>query len=88
VHGDSQTSAIRNRCYRSQVVKELDRITRDIHVMGGRACIRGMRVTVGMVAGQIGAGHSIKDLLVDYPCLDREDVLQALRYTAGTCGTV
>ena len=59
-----------------------DRITQQPGVMGGRACIRGMRVTVGMVVGQIGAGRSIDDLLADYPYLEREDVLQALRYAA------
>ena len=41
-----------------------------------------MRVTVGMIVGQIGAGRSIEDLLTDYPYLEREDVLQALRYAA------
>lgn len=50
--------------------------------MAGRACVRGMRVTVGMIVGQIGAGRSIEDLLTDYPYLEREDVLQALRYAA------
>jgi uncharacterized protein (DUF433 family) len=60
----------------------LDRITLDPAVMGGRACVRGLRVTVGMVVGQIGAGQSIEELLADYPYLEREDVLQALRYAA------
>jgi len=50
--------------------------------MGGRACIRGMRVTVGMVVGQIGAGHSVDNILASYPYLEREDILQALRYAA------
>jgi uncharacterized protein (DUF433 family) len=50
--------------------------------MGGKACVRGMRVTVGMIVGQIGAGRSIEDLLIDYPYLEREDILQALRYAA------
>ena len=50
--------------------------------MGGKACICGMRVTVGMIVGQIGAGRSIEEILADYPYLDREDVLQALRYAA------
>ncbi len=59
-----------------------DRITRDPGVMGGRACIPGVRVTVGMIVGQIGAGVSIDELLADYPYLTREDVLQALRYAA------
>ena len=60
----------------------LDRITRDPAVMGGRPCIRGMRVTVGMIVGQIGSGVTIDGLLSDYPYLEREDVLQALRYAA------
>jgi len=41
-----------------------------------------MRVTVGMVVRQVGAGHSIDEILADYPYLEREDVLQALRYAA------
>jgi uncharacterized protein (DUF433 family) len=63
-------------------VTDLDRITQNPLVMGGKACIRGMRVTVGMIVGQIGAGHSIEQLLADYPYLEREDILQALRYAA------
>jgi uncharacterized protein (DUF433 family) len=63
-------------------VEQLDRITQRPDVMGGKACIRGMRVTVGMVVGQVGAGRSIDDILVDYPYLDREDIMQALRYAA------
>jgi uncharacterized protein (DUF433 family) len=63
-------------------VEQLDRITQDPQVMGGRACIRGVRVTVGMIVGQIGAGRTIDDLLSDYPYLEREDILQALRYAA------
>ncbi|CAN5683687.1 hypothetical protein BH10PSE6_BH10PSE6_26050 [soil metagenome] len=61
---------------------ELDRITQDSGVMAGRPCIRRMRVTVGMVVGQVAAGHSIDKVLADYPYLEREDVLQALRYAA------
>jgi uncharacterized protein (DUF433 family) len=61
---------------------DLDRITQNPLIMGGKACIRGMRVTVGMVVGQIGAGRSIDELLADFPYLEREDILQALRYAA------
>ncbi len=61
---------------------KLDRITQDAAVMGGKACIRGMRVRVGMIVGQIGAGHTIEEILADYPYLEREDILQALRYAA------
>jgi uncharacterized protein (DUF433 family) len=50
--------------------------------MGGKPCIRDMRVTVGMIVGQIGAGLSIGGLLSDYPYLEREDVLEAIRYAA------
>ena len=59
-----------------------DRITHESAVMGGKPCIRGMRVTVGMIVGQIGAGHTIEELLAEYPYLEREDILQALRYAA------
>jgi uncharacterized protein (DUF433 family) len=58
------------------------RITQDPAVMGGKPCIRGMRVTVGMIVGQIGAGRTINELLSDYPYLGRDDVLEALRYAA------
>ena len=61
---------------------QFDRITQDAGVLGGKPCIRGMRVTVGMIVGQIGAGHAIEELLVEYPYLEREDILQALRYAA------
>ncbi|MGH8220425.1 MAG: DUF433 domain-containing protein [Steroidobacteraceae bacterium] len=60
----------------------MDRITQDAQIMGGKPCIRGMRVTAGMIVGQIGAGHNIDELLTDYPYLEREDILQALRYAA------
>jgi uncharacterized protein (DUF433 family) len=65
-----------------EVAMTFERITRNPAVMGGKACIRGMRVTVGMIVGQIGAGVSIDELLADYPYLDREDVLEALRYAS------
>ncbi|MCW5258655.1 DUF433 domain-containing protein [Verminephrobacter aporrectodeae subsp. tuberculatae] len=60
----------------------LNRITQQPEVMGGKACIRGMRVTVGMVVGQIGAGRSVDEILTDFPYLERDDVMQALRYAA------
>ena len=62
--------------------ENLDRITQNPAVMGGKPCIRGMRVTVGMIVGQIGSGLSIEELLSDYPYLEREDIMQALRYAA------
>jgi uncharacterized protein (DUF433 family) len=61
---------------------QLDRITQQPELMGGKACVRGLRVTVGMIVSQIGTGHSIDDVLDDYPYLEREDILQALRCAA------
>ena len=58
---------------------EFFRITRNPDVMGGRACIRGMRVTVGMILGNLGEGVMIEELLAAYPYLEREDVLEAIR---------
>lgn len=58
------------------------RISQSPAVMGGKPCIRGLRVTVGMIVGQLGGGRTIEQLLVDYPYLDREDILEAVRYAA------
>ncbi len=63
-------------------MEQLDRITMRPDQMGGRPCIRDMRVTVGMIVGQMAAGQSIDELLGDYPYLEREDISQALRYAA------
>jgi uncharacterized protein (DUF433 family) len=63
-------------------VDNFARITQNPTVMGGKPCIRGMRVTVGMIVAQIGAGLSIDQLLADYPYLERDDVYEALRYAA------
>jgi uncharacterized protein (DUF433 family) len=61
---------------------DFDRVTMSPGMMGGKPCIRDMRVTVGAIVGQIGAGRTIDEILGDYPYLVREDVLQALRYAA------
>ncbi len=61
---------------------QFDRITQQPDIMGGKACVRNMRVTVGMIVGQIGTGLSIENILVGYPYLEREDIMQALRYAA------
>ncbi len=58
------------------------RITVNPEIMRGKACIRGMRVTVGMILGQLGAGVTIDELLDDYPYLEREDILESLRYAS------
>lgn len=50
--------------------------------MGGRPCIRGLRVTVGTIVGLLATGHSIEQVLHHYPYIEREDVLAALSYAA------
>lgn len=58
------------------------RITRDPLVMGGKACIRGLRVTVGMVVSLVASGRTIEEIVSAYPYLEPEDVREALRYAA------
>ena len=59
-----------------------ERITVNPAQMGGLPCIRGLRVTVSAVVGQLGAGHTIDEILADYPYLERDDVYAALEYAA------
>jgi uncharacterized protein (DUF433 family) len=61
-------------------MSQFPRITRNPKVMMGKACIRGMRITVEMILGQIADGVTIDELLEDYPILQREDITEALRY--------
>lgn len=63
-------------------MEPLTRITVDPQVMGGKPCIRGMRVTVGTIVGLIACGKMVQDVLTEYPHLEREDVLEALSYAA------
>ncbi len=60
----------------------LTRITLNPEVMGGKPCIRGMRVTVGTIVGLIASGKTVDEVLADYPYLEREDILEALTYAA------
>jgi uncharacterized protein (DUF433 family) len=59
-----------------------DRITFDPQIMGGRACIRGMRIPVSVIVGQIAHGADFEEVLSGYPALERADVQQALEYAA------
>jgi len=59
-----------------------DRITFDPKIMGGRACIRGMRIPVSVIIGQIAHGATLDEVLADYPDLEPVDVQQALEYAA------
>lgn len=63
-------------------MKRLTRITFNPEIMGGKPCIRGMRVTVGMIVGMIAAGHSRKEILELYPYLEAPDIDEALSYAA------
>lgn len=58
------------------------RITFDQQIMGGRACIRGMRIPVSVIVGQVAHGATVDEILRDYPDLEREDITEALEYAA------
>jgi uncharacterized protein (DUF433 family) len=60
----------------------LTRITFNPEVMGGKPCIRGLRVTVGTIVGLVASGKTVDQVLADYPYLEREDVFEALAYAA------
>jgi uncharacterized protein (DUF433 family) len=63
-------------------MNQLTRITFDPKVMGGKPCIRGLRVTVGTIVGLIASGHSADEILKLYPYLEEEDLPEALAYAA------
>ncbi len=63
-------------------MNKLSRITFDPRVMGGKPCIRGMRVTAGTLVGLVASGHSFADILAAYPYLEEEDIREALAYAA------
>ena len=61
---------------------DFDRITLDPLVMGAKPCIRGLRVTVGAIVGQVASGRTFSEILADYPYLEAQDITEALRYAA------
>ena len=63
-------------------MEQFDRITFDPNQMGGKPCIRHLRVTVGTIVGLVASGHSTEDILELYPYLEADDITQALRYAA------
>jgi uncharacterized protein (DUF433 family) len=63
-------------------MRNLTRITFNPNVMGGKPCIRGMRVTVGTIVGLVASGYSTEDILKAYPYLEAEDIREALAYAA------
>jgi uncharacterized protein (DUF433 family) len=60
----------------------LDRITFDAQIMGGRACVRGLRVPVSVIVSQVAHGADFEEILQDYPDLEPDDITQALKYAA------
>ncbi|MEW6443190.1 MAG: DUF433 domain-containing protein [bacterium] len=65
-----------------RAVAMFDRITFDPQIMGGRACVRGMRIPVSVIVGQIAHGATFDEILEGYPDLEREDIQQAIEYAA------
>lgn len=63
-----------------------DRITFDPAVMGGRACVRGMRIPVSLVVNLVANGMNVEEILREYPALEAEDIREALRYAASLAG--
>ena len=63
-------------------MRKLERITIDPQIMGGKPCIRGLRVTVGTIVGLVATGHATPEILKLYPYLEEEDIQQALTYAA------
>jgi uncharacterized protein (DUF433 family) len=63
-------------------VPQFSRITMDPDVMGGKPCIRGMRVTVGMIVEALSAGRTVEQLLADFPYLEEPDIRDALAFAA------
>lgn len=61
---------------------QFNRITFDPKIMGGRACIRGMRIPVSVIVGQIAHGATFEEILEGYPDLERADIQQAIEYAA------
>lgn len=60
----------------------LSRITFNPEVMGGKPCVRGIRITVGTIVGLMASGMTMEEILADYSYLEREDVMEALAYAA------
>ena len=68
-------------------MEQFERISHDVGIMGGKACIAGTRITVGVIITLISEGANIEELLTEYPILTAEDIAEALRYAAWAVGT-
>jgi uncharacterized protein (DUF433 family) len=67
-----------------EVMFGFDRITSDPNILGGKACVRGMRISVSLVVNLVANGMTVEEILDEYPDLEADDVRQALRYAAWT----
>ena len=68
-------------------MEQFEKISHDVDIMGGKACVKGTRITVGMILMQISEGTTLDDLLSEYPSLTREDITEAIQYAAGALGS-
>jgi uncharacterized protein (DUF433 family) len=68
--------------FSKEIAPVFERITFDPKILGGRACIRGMRIPVSVIVGQIAHGATEEEILADYPDLEGEDIREALEYAA------
>ncbi len=64
------------------IMTKFTRITLNPEVMGGKPCIRGLRVTAGMIVGLVASGYTYEDILSAYPYLEKEDITESLAYAA------
>ena len=71
-----------------KAMNKFGRITLNPLVMGGRPCIRGMRITVGNIVGLLAAGHSTAEILDEFPELEEEDIRASLAYATWSVGEV
>ncbi len=69
-------------------LNDFPRISRTPGVMGGKPCVKGSRMTVGMIVAQIGDGATIEELMDDFPELKREDIMEAIRYAGWLSGSM
>ena len=82
--GDARVSRGKMRSH--SALKSFPHITRTPGVMGGKPCIKGSRMTVGMIVAQIGGGATIEELMDDFPELKRAEILEAIRYAGWLAG--
>ena len=63
-----------------------DRITADPNILGGKACVRGMRISVSLIVNLVANGMTVEEIIVEYPNLEPDDIRQAIQYAAWAAG--